>query len=84
MLFCGSFTNTPALASVVEAIKRAASEDATTLSSEPVFGYKVVEMLGEISNIAIDMDRSLLDFTRIFVSNKNVVEVPITPIWCQL
>ena len=183
-LFCGSFTNTPALASVVEAIKRAASEDATTLSSEPVFGYsvsypmgvigilisfylfkrlfkidfqeeakkfpeqvgaqkkiinltirvtkddikgikiaelihskklrvifgrykrndtmqlvesdtslevgdlvtvvgeesdvmKVVEIMGEISNIAIDMDRSLLDFRRIFVSNKNVVEVPI-------
>jgi hypothetical protein len=45
---------------------------------------KVVEMLGEISNIANDMDRSLLDLRGIFVSNKNVVEVPITPIWCQL
>ncbi len=184
-IFCGSFTNTPALAAVIEAIKRASSgEDVQILSSEPVFGYsvtypmgvigilisfylfqrlfridfqeeekkfpdqvggqkrivnltirvnrdevngvkiadllhsrhlrivfgrykrgeilrlvesdtalmkgdlitvvgeegdvmKAVEILGEVSNVAIDMDRTLLDFRRILVSNKEVVERPI-------
>ncbi len=184
-LFCGSFTNTPALAAVIEAIKMASSfQESLTLSAEPVFGYsiaypmgvigillsfyfckrifnidfqkeammytdqvggqkriinltirvknagsssikvaefihtnhlrvvfgrykrgdqlelvksdtllqngdlitvvgeegdvnKVIELLGEVSNVAIDMDRSMLDFRRIFVSNKEVVERPI-------
>ncbi|MGC8927146.1 MAG: putative transporter [Myxococcota bacterium] len=184
-LFCGSFTNTPALAAVIEAIKRASGGiENTQLTAEPVFGYsvaypmgvigillsfyvfqrlfkidfseeasrfpeqvggqkriinltirvtkedikgiriadfvhskhlrvifgrfkrgdllelvdsdttlevgdlvtvvgeegdvlKAVEIIGEISNIAIDMDRTLLDFRRIFVSKKEVVEKPI-------
>ncbi len=184
-LFCGSFTNTPALAAVIDSIKRASNgEEVIAVTSEPVFGYsvaypmgvigillsfyaferlfrinfkeeadknpeqiggqkkiinltikvtrdgientriadlihskhlrvvfgrykrgellelvdsdtvlqkgdlitvvgeegdvyKTVEIMGEISNIAIDMDRSLLDFRRIFVSNKEVVERPI-------
>lgn len=184
-VFCGSFTNTPALAAVIEAIKRAyEGEDVSALTSQPVFGYsvaypmgvigilisfyffqkifkvdfseeatrypeqvggqkkiinltikvtkeeikgvkiadfihekklrvifgrfkrgdtlnlvesdtvleigdlvtvvgeekdvmKAVELMGEISNIAIDMDRTLLDFRRILVSNKEVVEKPI-------
>ncbi len=48
-LFCGSFTNTPALAAVIEAIKRAAGDgDVSVASSEPVFGYSVAYPMGVI------------------------------------
>ncbi len=183
-IFCGSFTNTPALASVFEAIKRTYSGDNIAVTAEPVFGYSVtypmgvigilisfylfrklfkidfesevrvypdqvgaqkkiinltikvtneairgvkiseffhkknlrvvfgryrhndkidlvnsnttldigdlitivgeerdvnyvITQIGEVSNIAIDMDRSQLDFRRVMVSNKEVVERPI-------
>jgi putative transport protein len=48
-LFCGSFTNTPALAAVIESIKRVSSgEDVSQLTTEPVFGYSVAYPMGVI------------------------------------
>ncbi|MCX7945263.1 MAG: putative transporter [Deltaproteobacteria bacterium] len=51
--------------------------DLVTVVGEEADVMKAVELIGEVSNISIDMDRTVLDFRRILVSNKEVVERPI-------